>query len=110
MKSVTIVSSMLLALTSAAAPFMNLTYGVNSTHHLAMRANFDDSPPQLELVACFPVNTWLGFGLGEGHMYNSELVFFMAPVDTNLHRVVSTRTTTGRSGRPRPIPDDSPIY
>jgi hypothetical protein len=57
-----------------------------------LRANIYTTPPSLEINACFPVNTWYGLGLGGDNMYNSELVFLMAPVDETLRKVISTRT------------------
>jgi hypothetical protein len=74
-----------------------------------MRALIDSS--EIEFKACFPNGTWLGFGLGGYKMTNTELVFFMAPTQKNLHRVVSTRMTGAKkSTRPDNLEVDSPIY
>lgn len=43
------------------------------------------------MKVCFPVNRWFGFGFGGTEMYNSELVFFMAPPNKDLQKVVATR-------------------
>jgi hypothetical protein len=74
-----------------------------------MRANIMKA--EIELKACFPNGTWFGFGLGGYLMTNTELVFLMAPRNTQHHRVVSTRMTGAKkSTRPANIPSDSPIY
>lgn len=74
-----------------------------------MRADIPKA--EIEFKACFPKGTWFGIGLGGHLMTTTELVFFMAPTNTEHQRVVSTRMTGAKkSTRPANIPSDSPIY
>ena len=58
------------------------------------------------MKVCFPLNRWFGFGIGGDKMYNSELIFFMAPPDQTLQKVVATRMTSQTNKRPEFIPSD----
>lgn len=68
----------------------------------------DQPVPEMEFIACFPENTWFGIGIGGHQMKTAELVFFMAPTDPTLHKIVSMRVT--KAGRPANIPVDTPYY
>ena len=73
-----------------------------------MRALLNQAVPELEMIACFPENTWFGIGLGTHKMKNAELVFFMAPTDPALHKIVSTKVS--KATRPSKFPVDTPFY
>jgi hypothetical protein len=74
-----------------------------------MRGLMSNKPPVLEFKVCFPMNRWFGLGLGGNQMYNSELVFFMAPPNEAMQKVVATRTS--KNGKPDFVPSEtSDVY
>ena len=64
---------------------------------------------QIAFTACFPENTWFGIGLGGSNPKSAELIFFMAPKDESLRKVISTRIREG-ADRPDDFPIESPLY
>lgn len=72
--------------------------------------DINGTTPQVEFKTCFPVNSWMGVGLGSDRMNEAELIFFMAPVDETLRKVVNTKMTGPRPGRPEFIPTESALY
>jgi hypothetical protein len=81
--------------------YLTLKYGKDNNYELKMRAIINkDGSEFLEMKACFPENTWFGIGFGGYLMTNTELVFFMAPTNKSLTKVISTRMNGTRSTRP----------
>lgn len=87
-----------------------MTFGNNDEYQLQMRTDLKAPKPLIEFKTCFPVNTWMGVGLGAPNMHDAELVFFMAPVNESLRKVVNSKMTSAKSGRPDFIPTESALY
>jgi hypothetical protein len=74
--------------------FKTFTYGTTKQYEISLRALLEQEPKVLEMKLCFPRNRWFGVGFGGKEMFSSELVFFMAPNNKDMQRVVATRMTT----------------